>query len=126
MDPGVNVVALASNGTAPGRFLHFWCPGCDDVHGITVESPNGWSWNGDLERPTFDPSVKVMPHKTLIDATLDGDALTAPENVTTTPLCHSFVRDGRIEFLSDSTHALAGQTVDLPPWPYSTDEGAPR
>ena len=28
--------------------------------------------------------------------------------------CHSFVRSGRIEFLSDSTHALAGQTVDLP------------
>jgi hypothetical protein len=31
-----------------------------------------------------------------------------------TPRCHSFVTDGRIQFLSDSTHALAGQTVDLP------------
>jgi hypothetical protein len=30
------------------------------------------------------------------------------------PLCHSFVRDGRIEFLSDCTHSLAGQTVELP------------
>jgi hypothetical protein len=29
-------------------------------------------------------------------------------------ICHSFVRDGRIEFLSDCTHRLAGQTVDLP------------
>ena len=29
--------------------------------------------------------------------------------------CHSFVTDGRIQFLSDSTHVLAGQTVDLPP-----------
>lgn len=28
-------------------------------------------------------------------------------------VCHSFVRDGRIEFLSDCTHALAGQTVEL-------------
>ena len=28
--------------------------------------------------------------------------------------CHSFVREGRIEFLSDCTHALAGQTVELP------------
>ena len=28
--------------------------------------------------------------------------------------CHSFVTDGRIQFLSDCTHALAGQTVDLP------------
>lgn len=31
-----------------------------------------------------------------------------------THVCHSFIRDGRIEFLSDCTHALAGQTVDLP------------
>jgi hypothetical protein len=29
-------------------------------------------------------------------------------------VCHSFVRDGRIEFLSDSTHHLSGQTVELP------------
>lgn len=28
--------------------------------------------------------------------------------------CHSFVRDGQIEFLSDCTHALAGKTVSLP------------
>jgi hypothetical protein len=26
-----------------------------------------------------------------------------------------FVREDRIEFLSDCTHALAGETVDLPP-----------
>ena len=29
-------------------------------------------------------------------------------------VCHSFVTDGRIQFLADSNHALAGQTVDLP------------
>lgn len=29
-------------------------------------------------------------------------------------VCHSFVRDGRIQFLSDCTHKLANQTVDLP------------
>jgi len=28
--------------------------------------------------------------------------------------CHSFVVDGRIQFLQDSEHELAGQTVDLP------------
>jgi hypothetical protein len=37
-------------------------------------------------------------------------------------VCHSFVVDGRIQFLGDCTHHLAGQTVDLPPWPYSTEE----
>jgi len=29
-------------------------------------------------------------------------------------VCHSFVTDGRIQFLTDCTHALAGQTVDIP------------
>jgi hypothetical protein len=52
-------VSIGGNGTAPGRFLHFRCPGCNDVHGITVESPNGWGWNGDVERPTFTPSVRL-------------------------------------------------------------------
>jgi len=29
-------------------------------------------------------------------------------------VCHSYVTDGRIQFLADCTHALAGLTVDLP------------
>lgn len=28
--------------------------------------------------------------------------------------CHSFIEGGRIRFLSDCSHALAGQTVELP------------
>jgi hypothetical protein len=31
-------------------------------------------------------------------------------------VCHSFVTDGRIQFLDDSTHELAGETADLPEW----------
>lgn len=37
-------------------------------------------------------------------------------------VCHSFVTEGRIQFLGDCTHALANQTVDLPDW---TEEDAP-
>ena len=29
-------------------------------------------------------------------------------------VCHSFVVDGRIQFLGDCTHELACQTVDIP------------
>lgn len=43
---------------------------------------------------------------------LDADGFRAPPAV-----CHSFIRDGQIQFLSDCTHALAGQTVPLPAWP---------
>lgn len=98
-----------------GAAVEFWCPGCDRRHAITT-GPNGWAWNADRARPTFTPSVLVHPHETLIDPDLEGDALVAEENRTTTPQCHSFVRDGRIEFLTDSTHAMSGRTVDLPVW----------
>lgn len=92
--------SLGSNGTAPGRRVSFRCPGCNDYHQVVVESPDGWGWNGSLELPTFTPSVLALY------GIVDG----------VDRRCHSFVTDGRIEFLGDCTHELAGQTVDLPPW----------
>jgi len=86
---------------AQGNRVHFWCPGCDEAHGITYGARDAWTWNGDLERPTFSPSVLVQ----------------GPPGTR----CHSFVTDGRIQYLGDCEHALAGQTVDLPEWPYSKE-----
>lgn len=97
----------------------FWCPGCDEAHAIHTRA-NGWTWNGDLERPTFSPSV-------LLQATYYEPRIT-PENVEQwhrepweqqpeLVVCHSFVVDGEIQFLGDCTHQLAGQTVPLPEWP---------
>lgn len=94
--------------------VHFRCPGCDEVHGISTEGPNAWGWNGDLERPTFTPSVLVTGAQWA-----EGEAFHKPQHhIEPGGLirCHSFVTGGRIQFLSDSTHALADQTVDLPPW----------
>lgn len=91
--------------SAGGGHLLFWCPGCDGAHMIRVAQANGsgWGYNGDPERPTFTPSVLVTYNGS--DAG-EGDAPPA--------VCHSFVTDGRIQFLGDCTHALAGQTVELP------------
>jgi hypothetical protein len=113
-----DVARLASNGTVPGRRVHFRCPGCDDVHGVTVDAgPVVWSWNGDLERPTFSPSILVQGNQWPKDEYPEyykaAHPRVAPGDDT---ICHSFVTDGRIQFLGDCTHALAGQTVDLPPW----------
>lgn len=90
------------------ELLSFFCPGCKSTHSIQHGSDFGpnWSWNGSLERPTFQPSILVTYNGP--DAGRDG----APPSV-----CHTFVTDGRIQFLGDCTHELAGQTVDLPPWP---------
>ncbi|WP_296540048.1 DUF6527 family protein [Rhizorhabdus sp.] len=91
--------------------MAFHCPGCGEQHSCTVGEGSGrprWGWNGDLDRPTLTPSVLVTYNGP--DAgKLDEDGFRAPPAI-----CHSFVIDGQIRFLTDSTHALAGQTVDLP------------
>ena len=82
----------------------FHCPGCaqydepesrlNRTHQFR-DGPDGWTYNGDGDKPTVSPSILVT-------------------NGHSDYRCHSFVREGRIEFLSDCSHALAGQTVELP------------
>lgn len=109
---------VAKKWTGDGKEgVHFFCPGCREVHGITY-SPAGWGFNGCFDKPTFTPSVLVRGHRLVRDEAdkwtgeweRDAAGNLIPE------ICHSFVTDGRIQFLGDCTHKLAGQTVDLPPW----------
>ena len=97
--------------------FRWWCPGCESNHVVPTGTSHGWGFNGDYNRPTLSPSVLIYGHPTLIDDSLEGDALTAPENIRESPRCHSFVRDGRIEYLGDCTHSFAGKTVDMVPLP---------
>lgn len=102
---------------AEGGRLLFFCPGCNEAHQVTVGDGPGprWGFNGDYDRPTFTPSVLVRGYAVERDG--DGkwtgqwkrDAAGNP----VPSVCHSFVRDGQIQFLGDCTHALAGQTVPL-------------
>lgn len=107
--------------------LMFWCPGCDEAHGPIVERTDAsrplWTWNNDRERPTFSPSLLVRGTRRLTEE--EYQRVISGEHVTPEPhVCHSFVRDGQIEFLSDCTHALKAQTVPIPDWPFD-DEDAP-
>jgi hypothetical protein len=89
--------------------LMFCCPGCA-VEGSTglhmlpvnsMEKSPSWNWDGNREAPTLSPSILTK---------------SGPEGVR---ICHSFLRAGVFEFLSDCTHHLAGQNVampDLPTW----------
>jgi hypothetical protein len=82
-------------------FLIF-CPGCNELHPISVFEKNSlgaqWVWNGSEERPTFTPSLLLKYNER------GGSAV----------VCHSYIKDGNIEFLSDCTHGLSGKTVPLP------------
>lgn len=99
-----------------GGRIAFWCPGCNQAHQITVDGSRGWTWNGDGDRPTIAPSVLVNGTVPITDEEhariMNGEAF-----VPTPLICHTFIRDGNIQFLSDCTHALAGKTVPLPDWP---------
>lgn len=100
-------------GTKIGRVLNepgvvlFYCAGCESPHSVAVNghrNGNGasWEWNGSITQPTFTPSLMVT--------WLGG------KGEHSKFVCHSFVREGNIQFLQDCTHALAGQTLDLPDW----------
>lgn len=93
----------------------FDCPGCKSLHVIPVKysaeqvqrdggtQGPAWTFNGSLDKPTFNPSLLVRWNYN------DEEHGFVEKNV-----CHSFIRDGKIQFLGDCTHALSGQTVDLP------------
>ncbi|SRR6266571_3526465 len=105
-------------------YLKFWCPGCREVHAIALDR---WRWNGDREKPTFHPSVKVTSghyvtaHKKGVDHCWCTYYAQHPEKEPAFKcgICHSWVKEGKIQFLSDSTHELAGQTVELQELPHA-------
>lgn len=80
------------------RCQQYWfhCPGCDIPHAFTVKPKfgTGWDFNNDLEKPTFSPSLLCDSKRR----------------------CHLFLKEGKIQFLNDCHHDLAGQTVDCPDW----------
>lgn len=100
--------------------LMFWCPGCECAHGIWTKDERNpvtnaaWDFNGDRVRPTISPSILVRCKRDITDdehsRIMAGETIDIPDRI-----CHSFVRDGQIQFLSDCTHSLAGKTVPLEP-----------
>jgi hypothetical protein len=92
--------------------LQFWalmfiCPGCKEMsaestglHLLPVNSTTknpAWEFDGNLAHPTLTPSI----------LTRHGGN---PEGV-----CHSFLKYGQFEYLSDCTHPLAGKYVAMVP-----------
>lgn len=93
------IQAFEDDGVTVGYM--FECRGCKLGHAVHIKPHKNdlgasWTFDGNLDAPTFSPSIlsKVeAPHKMMI--------------------CHLFVRGGRIEYLGDCTHELAGQTVEM-------------
>lgn len=74
--------------------LVFYCQGCKTHHWINTDASKSphWNFNGNYYKPTITPSIHVT---------------------TPNKCCHSFVSDGKIQYLNDCYHELKGQTVEL-------------
>lgn len=92
--------------------LLFNCPGCDEEHKIYIAKGKHprpvWQWNNSLEVTTITPSIRVKGTRGLKENVRDF-------------MCHSFITDGKIKFLTDCTHKLKGQTVELPEYKKEND-----
>ena len=77
------------------------CPGCGNSHGLYVTHPNDighqWQFDGNTESPTVTPSINSK-------WTYAGGKK---------HVCHFYVKQGQIQYLSDCTHELAGKTVAM-------------
>lgn len=84
-------------------YFIFNCPGCGHEHTVPIEGTgNDWTMTGTEENPTLEPSVLNYNFKNLPDGKQEKSNI-----------CHLFIRNGKIEYCSDSQHALGGQTVDM-------------
>jgi len=71
---------------------YYLCPGCGYEHAF---SPDIHTFNGDVNNPTISPSL-------------------LHDNPQHHHTCHSYIKNGEIQFLGDCWHELKGQTVQLP------------
>lgn len=112
-----------------------WCPGCGEPHAIYTASPNAygglvWSFNGDVDRPVFNPSVKITGKQTVKDAqgNWTGEWVRDANGKPIDSCCHYFIAidsdqnsptfgQNVIDYCGDSTHALAGKKIPMPPLP---------
>ena len=103
--------------------LIFDCPACGTPHVVNVDPDRTpcWEWNRSMTDPTFQPSVlsRTNPLTEAGNADYkkwleDGCPPRTTDLETSQVICHSFVSFGRISYLGDCTHSMAGQTVELP------------
>lgn len=90
----------------------FFCPGCKTEHSIWVKGSTyktNWGWNESMDKPTFTPSLLIRWGKHA-----DPNWVPPDESEDWNMICHSFIKDGMIQFLGDCTHELKNQTVEIP------------
>jgi len=92
-----------------GTFI-FWCEGCQKKHAVWTNKNSNprWNFNQNLDCPTFTPSLLVKGIK--YEKDIEGKPIQGTERDA---ICHLFITDGKIQYLGDSHHHLAGKTIEM-------------
>jgi hypothetical protein len=93
----------------------WWCPACGEMHPL----PDGWTFDGNLEAPTFSPSFKHTGVQIIKDAGGEwtGEWVKDASGAVAPWCCHYVVTAGQVAYCGDSTHAMANMTVPMPDLP---------
>lgn len=101
----------------------YWCQGCEGMHVVRTDGAGAWGFDGNLEHPTFTPSVLITSGHYAPGwkgpscwCTYNAERPDRPAPFKC-ERCHTFITAGEVLFLHDCTHALAGQTLPLPDLP---------
>lgn len=86
-----------------------WCPACEMMHSLP---DNGWRFNGDEDKPSFDPSFK----HSLVHWSKGVDARGLGQGERSIRICHYIITRGTIQFCIDSWHKRS-DIVAMPPLP---------
>jgi len=78
---------------------------------IEIPRDGRWIFNSNYYNPTFSPSINETFGK-------EGQSYEDFKKDPNPRRNHVFIRNGKIEYLSDCTHELAGQVVDIPELTY--------
>ena len=80
--------------TPPVIGFRFWCPACRALHPLYIvkwaDCPVWW-WNGNLDRPQFAPSLRMIQENN----------------------CHLYVSDGMLAYCNDCKHEFRNQTIPM-------------
>lgn len=81
----------------------FYCPGCECHHSFwhkNIKDKVQWSWNKSFVKPTVTPSIKTQFYSYKFEKDM---------------ICHFYIKNGKIQYLNDCTHELAGETIKMVP-----------
>jgi hypothetical protein len=117
----------------------WWCPACREMHPL----PDGWTFDGNLERPTFSPSFKHGPAIAIVKdesgewvgrwfaRDVAGNLVERvglqPGDVPVMWCCHYIITAGQVAYCPDCTHEMKNTTIampDLPPALQDTGKAA--